>query len=465
MENSKSYCGFNRKRGYLDMLESNYADVKKFVAEKRRNECSENTLRMYTGLISEFEEQINKPFRNVTEDDVNTFIDRKAGYSKKGTMATTKMVIKAFYKWLFDLKDTYPQCVAKLEVNGRKNGNDDASDLDVKDIMVKDDIVTLINRAKNVRNEAIVSTLYESGARVGEFCRMLVGDLVPAKHGFKITVNGKTGKRTVLLTESVPYIMRYLEHHPFKDNPNAPLWVNGDAPHGGLHVGHIAFITRQIGKASGIHKPTHPHMFRHARATFLARFLSDSQMKVYFGWSKNSNMVAIYVHLSGRDNDTDVLRSAGIVDEEDTTEQSPLSVQECPRCKTKNTGTAMFCELCGKPLKEDTSVQDAEVDDIKAQVSKLTDLVTKLLQNPQNERRVVDSVTDLTIAMGEEQRNIHERRQRTKEGKCTCGAEAQGQPTKVWMLGPRTQVSQYVCTNGHKFQLYEKLTLAPDCQQ
>jgi len=57
MENSKSYCGFNRKRGYLDMLESNYADVKKFVAEKRRNELSEHTLRMMCALTKELGEK------------------------------------------------------------------------------------------------------------------------------------------------------------------------------------------------------------------------------------------------------------------------------------------------------------------------------------------------------------------------------------------------------------------------
>jgi site-specific recombinase XerD len=174
MEYAKSNCGFNRKRGYVEMLPQNEQDLQKFVAERRRNECSEHTLRMYVGLIAEFEEQFNKPFRDITEEDVNTFIDRKASYSKKGTMATTKMVIKAFYKWLFDLRDSYPSCVEKLEVNGRKqNGNGDAIHLEAKDILTKDDVATLIKCGKDIREEAMVAVIYESGSRRALLARWL----------------------------------------------------------------------------------------------------------------------------------------------------------------------------------------------------------------------------------------------------------------------------------------------------
>ena len=454
----KSNCGFNRKRGYMDMLESNYADVKKFVAEKRRNELSEQTLRMYVGLITEFEEQINKPFRDVTEEEVNAFIDRKAGYSKKGTMTTTKMVLKSFYKWLFNLKDTYPPCVAKLEVNGRKqNGNGDAIHLEAKDILTKDDVATLIKCGKDIREEAMVAVIYESGCRIGEFVNMHINDLVDNKHGVKITVTGKTGSRTLLLIESVPYLTQWLEHHPLKNQKDAPLWVNTERPYGGLHVGHVSRIIRELGKRSGIQKPIHPHSFRHARATYLARFLSDSQMKTYFGWSPNSNMCAVYVHLSGRDNDEAVLRSAGIKTE-DTVEQSPLLEKECPRCRAKNTGTASYCQTCGKPFSEEAVLpQNSELDDLRSQVKQLTDLVTKVLSNPKNLNEVVEHVTDLSIRVGEEQLTMNEKQRRTKEGLCMCGAGPQGEAKKVWMLGNSTRVSRFKCANGHDFSVYEKL--------
>jgi hypothetical protein len=39
------------------------------------------------------------------------------------------------------------------------------------------------------------------------------------------------------------------------------------------------------------------------RATHLAKFLTEDQLRVYFGWSKGSEVPARYVHLSGRDVD------------------------------------------------------------------------------------------------------------------------------------------------------------------
>jgi site-specific recombinase XerD len=440
------------------MLPSNEQDLGRFVAEKRRNELSEQTLRMYVGLISEFEEQFNKPFRDITEEDVNTFIDRKSGYSKKGTMATTKMVIKAFYKWLFDLRDSYPPCVAKLEINGWKhNGNGDAVHLEAKDILTKGDVATLIKCGKDVREEAMVSVIYESGCRVGEFVNMHVNDLVDDKHGCKVTLTGKTGSRTILLIESLPYLTQWLEHHPLKEQKDAPLWVNTDRPYGGLHVGQVARIIRELGERSGIQKPIHPHAFRHARATYLARFLSDSQMKVYFGWSANSNMVAVYVHLSGRDNDGAVLRSAGIAETEDTIERSPLLEKECPRCHGKNTGTAAYCSMCGRPFSEASVLPEMnELDELREKVDTLTELMNKVLANPKNLEDVIGHVENVTLALGDAQLELEERK--ANRNRCSCGAEAEGEPIKTWMLGKKTKVSRSQCSNGHEFNVYEKLT-------
>jgi integrase/recombinase XerD len=453
--------GFNRKRGYVYMLESNYADLNKFVAEKRRNECSENTIRMYMGLISEFDEQVNKTFREVTEDDVNRFIDHKASYTKKGTMCTTKMVVKSFYKWLYGLKNDYPPCVVKLEVNGRKNGNNgggNALHLDVKDILTKDDIATLISRSKKDRDSAIISTIYESGARIGEFCGMCVGDLVPAKHGFKITVHGKTGARTILLTESVPYLAKYLERHPYKTDPKAPLWIKLEKPHGGLHKAQIQTIIKEIAKRAGMTKRVNPHSFRHARATFLARFMTDSQLKTFFGWTASSMMTAVYVHLSGRSTDDAVLRSAGI-EEEDMIEESPLKEKICARCHTKNLGTNSYCALCGNPLNENMIPQDTKMEDLESKVESLTELVTKLsaqlLQKPREVRNIQDKITDLSIAVEEKSWEAHE----IPDEKCMCGAQASGPEVKRWKLG-RTEVRQYKCTNGHLFNVYTKIASA-----
>lgn len=100
------------------MVEGNELDLEKFVAEKRRNDISPRTIETYVRFVTELDEVINKQFRELVEDDINKFVDMKARYCNKHTMTLCKTVIKTFYKWLFELKDTYPPAVAKLETNG-----------------------------------------------------------------------------------------------------------------------------------------------------------------------------------------------------------------------------------------------------------------------------------------------------------------------------------------------------------
>ena len=133
------------------MLESNELDLGKFVAEKRRNAQSELTIEMYVRFMTELDETINKPFREATEEDINHFVDKKATYCCKKSMVLCKTVTKTFYKWLFGLKDTYPSAVAKLETNSRRrsNGGGNAEDLDIKDVLTKDDIALLIKNCQD----------------------------------------------------------------------------------------------------------------------------------------------------------------------------------------------------------------------------------------------------------------------------------------------------------------------------
>ena len=69
-------------------------------------------------------------------------------------------------------------------------------------------------------------------------------------------------------------------------------------------------VFKKIARKAGIEKKVYPHLFRHSRATQLARYLTEMEMKIFFGWSKNSNMPSVYVHLSGRDIDEKIIQLA-----------------------------------------------------------------------------------------------------------------------------------------------------------
>jgi integrase len=129
-------------------------------------------------------------------------------------------------------------------------------------------------------------------------------------------VVGKTGMRRVRIVQSVKELKDWLYHHPFANNPERFLWLN--TQHEDTHVGYNAVMKmlKGVSLRCGITKRVHPHLFRHSRATHLANKLTESQMRVYFGWTGRGTMSAIYVPLSGRDIDEAILELNGVEKQE-----------------------------------------------------------------------------------------------------------------------------------------------------
>ena len=73
----------------------------------------------------------------------------------------------------------------------------------------------MVDEAIGPRNRALVAVLYESGARLGEFMGLRIGSIEHTPYGWKIHVDGKTGRRPILLVNSGPYLAAWLSLHPF----------------------------------------------------------------------------------------------------------------------------------------------------------------------------------------------------------------------------------------------------------
>ena len=191
--------------------------------------------------------------------------------------------------------------------------------------------------------------------------------------------------RRVRLIASDPYLRAWLNDHPMKNDPEAPLWIKtNNEP---ITYSTISKLIKKIAKKAGIKKRVHAHLFRHSRATFLAQYLTEAQLSHYLGWVQGSNMASIYVHLSGRDMDKALLGIYGIKLEEKK-EEEKLKPKICPRCKEKNAYNAVFCSRCGLPLEIKSAIVKSELrkeadkllSDILRKNPKLSKLLEKLIE-------------------------------------------------------------------------------------
>jgi len=196
--------------------------------------------------------------------------------------------------------------------------------------------------------------------------------------------NGKTGERRVLLLAAAPYLAQWLNIHPFRDNREAPLWVqigsknNAVTGHektgtvGCMQYSTLRSLLRTLARRAGVKKKVNPHAFRHARATFLAKYMTESQLKQFFGWKQASRMAAVYVHLSGRDTDDAVMKVYGM-EKKESVEPSALTPLRCLACTQPNPGSARFCSRCGRPLNMRTAMK----------IEDANQMLNELVKNPE----------------------------------------------------------------------------------
>lgn len=323
------------------MAEQNKDEIRRFVAWKA-TEKKVGVARQvkYITLLRALMEKYLKEdalFSALTREDVTGIISEiERSDLSEWSKHDYELFLKAFLTWL-----GRGEIVDWITITKPRNLPDD--------ILMEDEITAMIDAASNLRDKALIATLYEGGFRIGELGGLRVRDITFDKYGAIALVSGKTGMRRVRLIWSMPYIAQWLEVHPLREDRDAPLWIKVNGKPEMLEYPAIRIQLQKIAKRAGIQKRVNPHNFRHSRSTHLASKLTESQMEEYLGWVHGSKMPSIYVHMSGRDLDADLLKMYGLSPSAED-EKEELKTLQCPHCRTLNTVGARICINCRKPL-------------------------------------------------------------------------------------------------------------------
>jgi integrase/recombinase XerD len=302
---------------------------------------------------------LGKDFREADRDDINRVLHElvKRPYSA-WTVQGYKVILKKFYQWLYRCEDgEYPPQVRHIKTGLRMNSHRLPEEL-----WTEDEVMKLVAAAQHPRDKALIAALYESGCRVGELASRRIKHLQFDRYGAVMIVDGKTGMRRIRLVSSVPALSAWLDFHPDRQNPDAPLWVGTGTCNLNLPLKYTPIVNVIVKAAAetGIRKKCNPHIFRHSRATFMAKHMTEAQMNQYFGWAQGSRMAAVYVHLSGRDTDDPIMRLHGLETASHEKQESALKPVECPRCRIPNMAGARFCNRCAAPLDVQTAISIEE---------------------------------------------------------------------------------------------------------
>jgi len=365
-----------------NLLKTNDENLETFIISIT-NKHQPNTVKNYHSLLSTFSKVINKPFKDVTREN----IDRYLANLKPSTAEIMKSKLRAFFKWFYNCdKKTLPKVVSHLESN-QKALAPTKTDADVLD---PDEIEKLINAHSSVSHKSLIESFIVAGARCNEIRNLNVGD-VKEKDGI-VWFNFRVSKTKMRKVPVYPnpdnpvalypkFVMMWKDKlHPLKEDPLAPLFISltNRRYHQRMTNNGIASIVKQARKIAKLTRHITPHLLRHTSASYDGGYLTEQDLCLKYGWVVGSDMARRYCHTSENRLAERLKKIAGVKDDEETQ-------RKCPRCGELNSIHSENCSRCNQIMDYKRLMEEVErKKDMENQIKSLQrqyDRTVRVVQN------------------------------------------------------------------------------------
>jgi len=351
-----------------EVSKNNVKLIKDYDHYMARQSLAKATRLKHLQIILNLSRMIKKDWKSANKQDIDNIVlkvvETYGDSTGKETNTTYdhKKILKIFFRWI------------KLGSRDFKEVGDPTETKDVKmrpvknqlireDLLTKEEYKKLILAAdENPRAKALIAVHSEAGTRPGEILSLQIKHVKSDKFGAIISVDGKTGPRKIRLLKSIPYLREWLNVHPFRNNNDAPLWIQVEGKHYGepLNYSGAKQLLFRLCRKAEIKKRITLNLFRHTTATSLANSLPESLLRKRQGWTASSKMPERYVHMIDEDLDEAYLRIHGIIKEDkskDIKEDLPV---KCDLCGSLNMPGTKICTDCNRPLDIETAIQEEE---------------------------------------------------------------------------------------------------------
>lgn len=260
----------------------------------------------YLRMLRLSAEMLNKPFEEVTKDDLDMFF-MNINRSDRGdwTRRDYYFFLRRLFTWMGK-----PHLFTPTKLPRGKSR--------IPNLLSKSDIDMVVRRTQHPRDKAMICGFDDGGFRVGEWFEnprigdfifedniteelIEVGNNLYEKKRIKsrvciVNIFGKTGARTVRLNGSSAYIEDWLKMHPKKNNPKAYMWVDEKGDLLFTDYDGIRDYVLSILKKAGITKKIRLGAFRHGAMTKMDKALRETAEKTRYGTSQ----LTTYIHSGAR---------------------------------------------------------------------------------------------------------------------------------------------------------------------
>lgn len=321
--------------------------------------------------------RLARSFDKDLDEITGTDFERQMEHLEMGHKDTFgyRKFIKKFFKWT--TSGNLPTWVRDMKVPHKD------TPVQPSDLLTKEEVDKLLNACTHSRDKALIATLLDSGMRIGALGTLRIKNVQLNNAGavLYMSTTGRNQKTTAPkpfpITWSTGYLTAWLDVHPNKGEPDAPLWVSVYSTFVGKPMSYNALVQqlRTIVKRSKIKKRIHFHLFKHQKVTdmILKRF-SDQQIKFQAGWTQDSNrMMKVYGNFRDEDMLTSIYSHYGLT----PGNEKQVTLEKCPRCRTVLMPEARVCHQCALVL---DAALNKEIETVK---DKTQEMLLKAMDNPE----------------------------------------------------------------------------------
>lgn len=263
---------------------------KMMLEELQRRNYSQTTVKTYLKVVEDFARHFHRPPDELGKEQLRAYQvyllqERKLGVRTVGLhTAALRFFFCKTLKRMYPVEEVpYPRAPRRLPI-----------------ILTREEAIRLIDSASNLFHRAMLITMYSTGMRRAELCRLKVEDIDSTRMLIHIR-QGKGGKdRDVPLS---PKALETLREYWRWMKPKTYLFpgtVNGSRADKPITHKILWEACREAAQRAGITKAVRPHLLRHSFATHLVEGGADLPTVQALLGHTDLKPTSIYLHLSER---------------------------------------------------------------------------------------------------------------------------------------------------------------------
>lgn len=240
----------------LDQQE-NMKLLNRFIAAKKIEGCSENTLKYYSSTLLNMISKVQKNVCTIQTDDIRFYLCtyQSSRNSGKVTMDNIRRILSSFFTWLED--EDY---IAKSPVRRIHKVKTAQT---VKETLTDENLESLRDQCRHSRDLAIIDLLISTGIRVGELVSLNRSDINFNDRECIVLGKGDKERRVYFDAKTKVHLQQYLSE---RSDTNSALFVSLYSPWNRLSIAGVERFLSKLGEDSHV-RHVHPHKFRRTMAT------------------------------------------------------------------------------------------------------------------------------------------------------------------------------------------------------